>query len=726
MLIGGAAVSVPVALHFFYKARYRPLPWAAMRFLKQSIEQTSRRLKFQEWILLALRCLCLLLLALAFARPTCSALTSGGRGESVDAVFVFDTSYSMGAQDGEKSRFERAREAALAVIDNLPGNSTVQVITNANRAADIGPRTPGNLDEARQLVQELQLTSLAGDVLPGLDEAYNALDRGTGTNKEVYLFTDLQKSGWERQAGAVKAKAAEIKQRAAFIVVRCGHPERPVSNVSVADLTYPGGIPHSRTRLPVTVLVRNSGSKPVRDLTVTLDVDGRGQAKESVSVPEVPGGQTVPVTLTAKLDLAGPRLLTATVNTDDLPGDNTLNRIIPVRDRLRVLIVDGAPDPRDPKESASHFIRNALLPVASSAVNDYFIRVTVVTPDEAGPGLLGVNDLVVLANVAASPQDRPGIPGLNPEFVARLGQYVRDGGGLIIAVGDNVIPGKYNTILGPQGANVLPFPLATISGTTPEKPFKPAPETSESPGFLGIFREEPYRTVTSDIDLFRIMELQTDAATGGRVLMRLADGRPWLAAKAMGEGEVVFASTTFDTSWGNWPAKAGSFLSFVQFALAHLTGKEAAGANATAGRPIVLRPLELDKIGYDLVTPNEKREKIEDVRPGEEGAKATVTAHDTDVAGVYRIEPLGKPVSDPPRFAVAPDLSETDDLSVFADPEVGQVLGFEPVLVVAGDGAAADLAAERSRKEWTIWILLGLFAVAATEAVWAWVCGRAW
>ena len=29
MLLGGLAVAVPIALHFFYKARYRPRPWAA-------------------------------------------------------------------------------------------------------------------------------------------------------------------------------------------------------------------------------------------------------------------------------------------------------------------------------------------------------------------------------------------------------------------------------------------------------------------------------------------------------------------------------------------------------------------------------------------------------------------------------------------------------------------------------------------------------------------------
>src|SRR5437868_8125186 len=115
MLLGGAAVSVPIALHFFFKSRYKPLPWAAMKFLKEAIEQTSRRLKFQEWILLALRCLALILLALAFSRVGCSqAHKVSGRGDAVDAVLVIDTSYSMGARDGGKIRLDRAKDAAKA------------------------------------------------------------------------------------------------------------------------------------------------------------------------------------------------------------------------------------------------------------------------------------------------------------------------------------------------------------------------------------------------------------------------------------------------------------------------------------------------------------------------------------------------------------------------------------------------------------------------------------
>src|SRR3954468_10807735 len=153
MLWGALAAGIPIALHFFFRSRYRTVPWAAMQFLLASIEQTSRRLRFQELLLLILRCALLVLLALAFARPLSSVVRGAGRGDAVDAVFVFDTSYSMNAADGARTRLERARDEALRLIDQLPPHSTVQVVACAGTGATLlGPRSPANLDQARHLI----------------------------------------------------------------------------------------------------------------------------------------------------------------------------------------------------------------------------------------------------------------------------------------------------------------------------------------------------------------------------------------------------------------------------------------------------------------------------------------------------------------------------------------------------------------------------------------------
>lgn len=724
LLLGGAAVSVPIFLHFFYRARYRRVPWGAMTFLRLAIEQTSRRVRFQEFILLLLRCAVLLLLALALARPTWSGAMASGRGESVDAIFVFDTSYSMGAQDGEQLRLERAQAAALAVIDNLPPNSNIQIFTNADRAVAAGPVSPRNLDQARQIVEGLKLTSLSTDLLPGLSEAYLALDRGEGSNKEVYLFSDMQKLGWDRQSAAIRAKCEEIKERATLLLVRCGSPERHIHNAAISDITYPGGIPHTGTRMPFTVLVRNSGNEPVKNVAVSLSVDGQPLDQEADVITEIEPGQTVPVTLTARLDQPGRRVITAQIKSDDIPGDNRLDRIIPVRDELRILIVDGAPDLRDPKESASHFVRNALLPISSTQMRDYFVRVNVVPADEAGAGLLGVTDLCILLNVPASSADYPGIPGLSPAFVQRLSEFVETGGGLIIGSGDRVIPARYNQVLGSQGAKLLPLDLADPYAAKPEEPYKIAPDTVDATSYLSRFRDEPFRTVTADVDILQLFG-QRPYQSEGRTLVSLVDGKPLITSLKRGEGEIVFVGTSLDMRWGNWPARAGSFLSFIQFTLAHLTGKSARGYNLTAGEPIVWYPTE-SAGNYDVIRPDGTRERIGAPTGGTDGSRVHVTAPDTSHAGVYRIVPRGEDDSRAPRFAVTPDLRETDNLDAMTDGEIEQLLGFRPVFLQAGSGAEQAIATERSKREWTIGILLVLFCLAVGESVWAWFCGKAW
>src|SRR5271154_5020754 len=89
-MLGLAGAAIPIVLHFFFRSRYRTVPSAAMEFLLNSIEQTSRRLKFQELLFLILRCAVVLFLALALARPGLSLGGNQGGRDAVDAVLVID------------------------------------------------------------------------------------------------------------------------------------------------------------------------------------------------------------------------------------------------------------------------------------------------------------------------------------------------------------------------------------------------------------------------------------------------------------------------------------------------------------------------------------------------------------------------------------------------------------------------------------------------------------
>src|SRR5216110_2029581 len=61
--------SVPVIIHILNRRRFKIVNWAAMEFLLRAMRKNRRRLRFEQWLLLAVRCCVLLLVATALARP---------------------------------------------------------------------------------------------------------------------------------------------------------------------------------------------------------------------------------------------------------------------------------------------------------------------------------------------------------------------------------------------------------------------------------------------------------------------------------------------------------------------------------------------------------------------------------------------------------------------------------------------------------------------------------
>ena len=69
LLWGLLAVAVPIALHFWHQQRAKPMPWAMLRWLETPNQPPKRGFRFDNWLLLALRCLVLIALTLLLARP---------------------------------------------------------------------------------------------------------------------------------------------------------------------------------------------------------------------------------------------------------------------------------------------------------------------------------------------------------------------------------------------------------------------------------------------------------------------------------------------------------------------------------------------------------------------------------------------------------------------------------------------------------------------------------
>src|SRR4051812_1854778 len=55
LIYGLAAASVPIIIHLLNRRRFREVQFAAMRFLIAAVKKNSRKIRIEQWLLLAVR-----------------------------------------------------------------------------------------------------------------------------------------------------------------------------------------------------------------------------------------------------------------------------------------------------------------------------------------------------------------------------------------------------------------------------------------------------------------------------------------------------------------------------------------------------------------------------------------------------------------------------------------------------------------------------------------------
>src|SRR4051812_20064485 len=198
--------AIPIIIHILNRRRFRTVNWAAMEFLLRAMRKNRRRLRFEQWLLLAVRCFVLGLLGLALARPLgCNQATLAhlaGQRTGLH-VLIIDNSYSMAYEADRpdaKANFDQAKILAKGVIDRLSaGGESVAIITAARPATAIIAKPAYDLQAAKESIDRIE-QSYGGTDLAGA--LHKALDLGREEsrqpNKALYLFSDATRGGWDQ------------------------------------------------------------------------------------------------------------------------------------------------------------------------------------------------------------------------------------------------------------------------------------------------------------------------------------------------------------------------------------------------------------------------------------------------------------------------------------------------------------------------------------------------
>ncbi len=621
MLWGALAVSVPVLIHLLNRRRYVVRPFAAMTFLQQAFARRRKRLRMENLLLLLLRCLVVLLAALAMALPFVppdsflSLVTAGRR----DVVLVVDRSGSMGRLVAPGTTLDdRVLERVRAQIAGLAGErgDTVTLITPGG--GDLLPAPIGASPEAALGILDAGLPPPGGvaDMVAAVrlvEDRVRAVHRG---RLDIEVFTDLQESSWGENLGPLFAAVFEDGGGSLRIVDVVGEAGA-MGNVGVESLEAEEPLLIRGDVVTFTAVLRNHGEVAVRDGEATFRLDGPGPDEPVVrklTGLEIPPRGTEDVTLRLRLDDAGPHHLEVRLRGDALPFDDARTLAFEVRDGIDVLLVDGRAG-GDPLDGAAAYLQLALDPgVEGDDLQLRRFRTSVVDVrafEEAGRDLYK-HDAIVLADVD--------VVGARTAEV--LEEVVRSGTPLLVFTGDRVDPAMANERL----AGLLPMrvgpPLGDPSGAGDQDYVTlvlddpPAPELAlfADPRLAVLLqvpvlawnRLEPWttETVTTDEAPAETPDAPPDGGdaapdddapadpTGGdtdaEVLAWFVDalgGRtPAIVQATRGLGRVVLVATSADDSWSLLPRHPATWLPLVHELMSALTRLDPALVNMPVGQ----------------------------------------------------------------------------------------------------------------------------------------------
>ena len=715
MLIGISAIAVPIIIHFLNRRKFKTILWAAMKFVKLSVDQNQRRMRLEDLILLLIRCALLALLAFALARPALKSSSTDVLGQAkVTGVLVLDNSYSMDlrGRDG-KTAFEQARAAAKATLNAMPSGSAVGVLLASDIVQGVIDEPTYDLNQAHEEIDLAKVSHHATDLFPAVGRAVEILKGRAALRKEIYVITDGQASGWQQNADIQKLIEAN-KGDINVYVLRVGEQEPP-RNLAITKMDISSGLTPAKHPLRFEIEVANHDDNEATDVAVGLYVDGEKDPRDQVTIPAVPAGGTISVPLYTRLEKEGYHSIRAAfpepTQYDALPADNQNLLVVRAMKEVRVLIVDGDREARDIRDHESFFLQVALSPV-----ENHYVKVDVKSPEQYAQGGLNRYTAVVMANV----------PRFTPDNVAGLQTYLRNGGGLIFYPGDKIDADFYNRELF-EKHGLLPSPWGDPSGdATQDEVFvefqkrayeHPVTALWNNPEFgeLGVART--FRWLPLDE---RAEQPEVKEAGPAKVVLRFENkpkageeegtlGIPAIMEREWGEGRVYQFSSTADTDWGDLPIRAASVVPLGDRIIGSVQAHQDAGLNLRVGQPF-LQSLAAHQNNSEgtvlmpaLAQTNTLTAEVLNDRP-------VLQFKDTHRAGLYEFQLKGD--SQRTLFAVQPDQRESD-LRKIVDADLPK--GAKLIHWDANMDFKAKVQEARVGAEYWLLNLLIVFALAGLE-----------
>jgi len=447
---GVLAAGVPIVLHLINRRRVRVVHWAAMDFLRESVQRSRRLMKLRDLLLMLLRAAAFILLGLALAQPYFASRSGKLSGhQPLHAVLLVDNSLSMGFEQVGGTLLDEAKRRAKGYIDQLPEGSRISVVPLCGNPTGYRLEPYGSKDDAREAIDGIALVDRAATSSDVASLAQEACQSGPKEmSQRLVLFGDQQAVNWPAGAGAQWKQLPELQ------AVRLGPAVR--ENTWVAEFSPQDPVANVEAPTLFRAVVQHAGKEPRSNVEVALTVDGKQVDSRTIDLTP---GQRTPIdfehTFTQHVKSGKPLdvPVSVTLTPDHLPADDARHFVMPVVAALPVVFVDQLGPQERPREGIvgeTYLLRRLLAPVTSRTQQQkQLVKVRHLALSDVTPGNLADARLVIVAGI----KDPAGA-------VDVLRQYTDQGGQLVIAAGGRFDPAAWNKAAWRDGEGILPLPLS--------------------------------------------------------------------------------------------------------------------------------------------------------------------------------------------------------------------------------------------------------------------------
>jgi hypothetical protein len=640
---GTALAALPVILHLFMKQTPKRIVFPALQLIRERQKRSRKKLKVKNWLLLLARMALLALMALTLARPSLSSLTSMGDTEVPTAIgLVFDTSLSMGYKERpDRSLLDEAKERAIEILKKTPDTSQVFVVDSAEPGVPVG----GSPAFARKRIEGLALHAANRPLNAAVGQAYAAVVDCDRPRHEVYVLTDLASSAWNL-ASPVEGLdlLKKVKSRSGVVTYVLRLTPQEFKDVAVVEAKPSTSVAIQGETVEIRAKLQSKG--PASKRVAELFLDGIPRGEQPVDLPDKNGEAEVRFT-TPKLDPAitlHQGYVRVRGAPDPLKFDDERYFTFKVQPALKVVVVsDLAID--------AEFVATALDPdpdhktlpagtprpfrVQSVRTPAFASRAGELLKDCASVWLLDVNEL-------------------DADAWGQLSGYVREGGGLVVGLGERSLAEHYGS---PSVAQLLP--------ATPGKKASPAADITfgkindATHPFFSRYPKE-LDAVLAQVPVYHYWTVTPHQ--GARVLLTFSDNTPALLERTIRgprSGHVLLWTTPLarrtsresPAAWNEFPQPASdrgwAFYYLMNQAVPYLAGTSSEQLIYEAGQDVTL-PIDParrfknyivqgpDARSSDRLSPPATNPTLEIVAPqqignwtvnasgGEDGAKATL------------------------------------------------------------------------------------------------------